>query len=107
MATAMTNYLRYGPNTQSAYGEIVQSEPFVSIRWGYFVVPIVTEGFAILFAVLSIFSNRPSRRVPLWKTSTLAVLACQHEERLELLQTTDKDIKEIEDEAERVKVTLL
>ncbi|GLI80470.1 hypothetical protein PoHVEF18_008825 [Penicillium ochrochloron] len=64
MATTMTNYLRYGPNTQSAYGEIVQGEPFVSIRWGYFAVPIVTEGFAILFAILSIVSNRWSRRVP-------------------------------------------
>jgi hypothetical protein len=106
MATTMTNYLRYGPNTQSAYGEIVQSEPFVSIRWGYFVVPIVTEGFAILFAILSIVSNRRSRRVPLWKSSTLAVLACQHEERLGLLQTTGKDISEIQDEAKNAEVQL-
>lgn len=106
MATAMTNSLRYGPNTQSAYGEIVQGEPFVSIRWGYFVVPIVTEGFAILFAILSILGNRQSRRVPLWKSSTLAVLACQHEERLGLLQTTGRDISEIQDEAKKAEVQL-
>lgn len=106
MATAMTDYLRYGPNTQSAHGEIIQSEPFVSIRWGYFVVPIVTEGLAILFAILSIFSNRQSRRVPLWKSSTLAVLACQHAERLGLLQTTGKGINEIQDEAEKAEVRL-
>lgn len=106
MATAMTDYLRYGPNTQSADGEIVQSEPFVSIRWGYFVVPIVTEGLAILFAILSIFSNRQSRHVPLWKSSTLAVLACQHAERLGLLQTTGKDINEIQDEADKAEVRL-
>ncbi|KAJ5600170.1 hypothetical protein N7450_001237 [Penicillium hetheringtonii] len=106
MATAMTDYLRYGPNTQSAYGEIVKREPFVSIRWGYFVVPIVTEGFAILFAILSIFSNRQSRRVPLWKSSTLAVLACQHEERLGLLQTTGKDVSKIQDEAKKAEVRL-
>lgn len=106
MATAMTIYLRYGPNTQTAHGEIDQSEPFVSIRWGYFVVPIVTEGFAILFAVLSILSNRQSRRVPLWKSSTLAVLACQHEERLGLLQATGKDIITIKDEAEKAEVRL-
>jgi hypothetical protein len=107
MATAMTNYLRYGPNTQSAHGETIQSEPFVSIRWGYFVIPIVTEWFAILFAILSIFSNRQSRRVPLWKSSTLAVLACQHEKRLALLQTTGKDIETIRNEAEHAEVRLL
>lgn len=106
MATAMTDYLRYGPNTQSARGEIVRSEPFVSIRWGYFVVPIVTEGFAILFAIMSILSNRRSRRVPLWKSSTLAVLACRHEEQLGLLQTTGKDLDDIQSEAEKAKVQL-
>ncbi|KAJ9485133.1 hypothetical protein VN97_g8217 [Penicillium thymicola] len=106
MATAMTNYLRYGPNTQLAHGERIQSEPFVSIRWGYFIVPIVTEGLAILFAILSILSNRQSRRVPLWKSSTLAVLACEHKERLGLLNTTGKDLDEIEDEAKKAKVVL-
>jgi hypothetical protein len=105
MATAMTDYLRYGPNTLSAHGEVVQSEPFVFIRWGYFVVPIVTEGCAILFAILSIFSNRRSR-VPLWKSSTLAVLACQREKQRGLLQTTRKDINEIKDEAQKAKVRL-
>ncbi|KAG2002771.1 hypothetical protein GB937_009537 [Aspergillus fischeri] len=106
MATAMTDHLRYGPNTQSAQGEIVQSEPFVFIRWGYFVVPIVTEGLAILFAVSSIFNNRRSRRVPLWKSSTLAVLACQHEARLGLLQTSGKDINEIQHEASKAEARL-
>lgn len=106
MSTAMTNYLRYGPNTQSARGEKIQSEPFVFIRWGYFIVPIVTEGLAILFAILSILGNRQSRRVPLWKSSTLAVLACEHKEQLGLLQTTGKDLNEIEDEAKKAEVAL-
>lgn len=78
MATTITNYLRYGPKAQSAHGEIIQSESFVSIRWWYFVLPIVTEGLAILFAIFSIMSNRQSRRIPLWKSSALAVLACRH-----------------------------
>lgn len=106
MATAMTDYLRYGPNPQTAYGEKVEIVPFVSIRWGYFVVPIVTEAFAIAFALLSIFSNRRSRGVPLWKSSTLAVLACQVEERLGLLRATDKGLVEIQTEAETAKVRL-
>jgi hypothetical protein len=106
LATAMTDYLRYGPNMQTAYGDRVESVPFVSIRWGYFVVPIVTEGLAILFAILSIFNNRRSRQVPLWKSSTLAVLACQHEERFGLLHTTGRDLNEIEAAAQKAKVRL-
>ncbi|OQE36241.1 hypothetical protein PENCOP_c012G03539 [Penicillium coprophilum] len=106
MAAAMTDSLRYGPNSQSAHGEVVQSEPFVFIRWRYFIVPIVTEGFAILFAILSIFSNRHSRRVPLWKSSTLAVLACQYEEGPGLIQSTGRDINEIRDEAEKAEARL-
>jgi hypothetical protein len=102
----MTNYVRYGPDTQTAQGELIESVPFVSIRWGYFVVPIVTEGFAILFAILSIINNRKSRNVPLWKSSTLAVLECRHEERLGLLQTTGKDINQIQAEAQKAEVRL-
>jgi hypothetical protein len=106
MATAMTDYIRYGPDTQAAEGELIESVPFVSIRWGYFVVPIVTEGFAILFAVLSIINNRRSRNVPLWKSSALAVLECRHEERLGLLQTTGKDITQIDADAQKAEVRL-
>jgi hypothetical protein len=106
MATAMSDYLRYGPNILFARGEIVQSLPFVSIRWGYFIVPIITEGFAILFAVLSIISNRKSRNIPLWKSSTLAILDCQHEEQLGLLSTTGRDLNEIEAKAMKAQARL-
>jgi hypothetical protein len=106
MATAMMSYLRYASDSQTAEGELIESVPFVSIRWGYFVVPIVTEGFAILFAILSIINNRKSRNVPLWKSSTLAVLECRHEERLGLLQTTGKDINQIDADAQKAQVRL-
>ncbi|KAL4861492.1 hypothetical protein BDV12DRAFT_64986 [Aspergillus spectabilis] len=106
MATAMTDYLRYTSDAHTAQGELIESVPFVSIRWGYFVVPIVTEGFALLFAILSIINNRKSRNVPLWKSSTLAVLECQHEERLGLLQTTGKDINQIDADAQKAEVRL-
>jgi hypothetical protein len=106
MATAMTEYLRYGPNTLLACGETIRSEPYVSIRWGYFTISIVTEGLSILFAFLSVFSNRRSRRVPLWKSSSLAVLACQHEERRGLLQGTGRDVSEIQADAKKASVRL-
>ncbi|KAL2847777.1 hypothetical protein BJY01DRAFT_234169 [Aspergillus pseudoustus] len=106
MANAMTDHVRYGPNTQTARGDLVERVPFVSIRWGYFVVPIVTEGFAILFAILSIINNRKSRNIPLWKSSSLAVLECHHEERLGLLHTTGRDLNEIQADAEKAKARL-
>jgi hypothetical protein len=59
-----------------------------------------------MFAVLTIFSNRKDSQVPLWKTSTLAVLACQLEKRLGLLQSTVLDIKELQDSAGKTEVRL-
>ncbi|KAL3428727.1 hypothetical protein BDV09DRAFT_190707 [Aspergillus tetrazonus] len=106
MATSMTHNVRYGPNMQPAHGNIIQSVAWVSIRWGYFVVPVVTEVVAIVFAVLSIFSTRKSRNVPLWKSSTLAVLAIQHNEQLGLLHGTDMDLDEIESAAKEAEVRL-
>lgn len=106
MAASMTDHLRDGPNAAAAHGERIESQPFVSIRWPYFIPPLATELMAILFAVLTIFSNRKDRHVPLWKTSTLAVLACQHEKRLGLLQSTFTDIKLLQDSAGRTEVRL-
>ncbi|KAJ0419240.1 hypothetical protein BJY00DRAFT_314297 [Aspergillus carlsbadensis] len=76
MATAMTEYLRYGPNTLLARGVTIHSESYVSIRWSYFIVPIVTE-------------------------------SCQHEKRLRLLQSTEKDVNDIQADAEKAGVRLL
>jgi hypothetical protein len=106
MAASMTDYLRRGPNAEAAHGERVERQPFVSIRWPYFIPPLATELMAIMFALLTIFSNRKDRQVPLWKTSTLAVLACQHEKRLGLLQSTVPDIKELQESAGKTEVRL-
>ncbi|KAL3432040.1 hypothetical protein BDV09DRAFT_187867 [Aspergillus tetrazonus] len=108
MAAAMTDYLRNGPNMLSATGDRVEIFPFVAIRWGYFVVPIVTETLAILFAVLTVLSNRKSKRVPLWKSSSLAVLACQVDEPAGLLRADagGKDLIEIQEAAEKTQVRL-
>ncbi|KAL4737945.1 hypothetical protein BDV11DRAFT_206339 [Aspergillus similis] len=106
MATAMTDYIRYGPNRQNATGETIQSVPYVLIQWWYFIVPVVTEAFAILFAILSVVNNRRSRHVPLWKSSALALLACQHEEESGLLQTSGKDLLELEAESGKTQALL-
>ncbi|KAH0425195.1 hypothetical protein CcaCcLH18_11129 [Colletotrichum camelliae] len=100
MAVSMTDYLRSGPNKKLVPGVRVDKIAFVSIRWGFFVGPAVIEALALLFAMLTIFSNRKNSKVPLWKSSALAVLACEHEKKSELLKTTAKDIKKIEKLAE-------
>ncbi|KAF4877657.1 hypothetical protein CGCSCA1_v003046 [Colletotrichum siamense] len=100
MAISMTDYLRSGPNSVLAEGKRVEQVSHVSIRWWFFAGPAAIEALALLFAVLTIFSNRKNSGVPLWKSSALAVLACEHEKKSELLKTTVKDIKKIEKLAE-------
>ncbi|KAL6228829.1 hypothetical protein BDW75DRAFT_246283 [Aspergillus navahoensis] len=106
MAASMTSYLHNGPNAQFALGEQVESVPFISIRWAYYIAPAITEAIAILFAVLTMISNRRSHNVPLWKSSALAVLDCQHNKQLRMLQCTVRDIQELQESAEKTAARL-
>ncbi|CAG7963955.1 unnamed protein product [Penicillium salamii] len=99
MAISMTNNLRYGTSGKAAFGYVIEKETYIHIRWGFFVVPCFIELLAVVFAVSSMVQNRRSRRVPLWKSSVLAVLACQYENGK--LFSTSKDIKRIYEEAEK------
>ncbi|KAK2731300.1 hypothetical protein FQN57_003459 [Myotisia sp. PD_48] len=106
MAARMTDTLRDQPDARRAHGNKVESETYVSIRWLYLIPLVVTELIAIIFAALTIFFSRRSHHVPLWKNSALAMLACQHNKHLGVLWTTSKDIKEIEETANKAKVQL-
>ncbi|KAJ5322669.1 hypothetical protein N7452_010958 [Penicillium brevicompactum] len=109
MAAAMTDRVRYGPNSLSAHGDLMLSEAYVYIHWWYFIVPAAAELLAIVFAVLTIVRNRKSRGVPLWKNSAIAVLECQlqkHDEQYGLLQSSGMSIDELNKQAEEVEVAL-
>ncbi|CAG8935855.1 unnamed protein product [Penicillium salamii] len=109
MATAMTNYLRYGTNGLTADGLVIQSVPWVSINWWWFLLPAVTMILIILLTVITLVQNRESRRVPLWKSSALAVLECRlqlYDEKLGSLQSAGRGVDEIEKEAKQIKVYL-
>ncbi|KAJ5353986.1 hypothetical protein N7541_006550 [Penicillium brevicompactum] len=109
MAAAMTDYVRYGPNSLSAHGDVMLSEAYVYIHWWYFIVPAAVELLAIVFAVLTIVRNRKSQGVPLWKNSALAVLECQlqkHNEQYGLLQSSGMSVDELNKQAEEVEVAL-
>ncbi|CAG8931921.1 unnamed protein product [Penicillium salamii] len=99
MATSMTNNLRYGTSGQDAFGDVIEKETYIHIRWWFFVAPCFIELLAVVFAITSMVQNRRSRRVPLWKSSVLAILACQYENGK--LFSTSKDIKRIYEEAEK------
>ncbi|KAJ4326309.1 hypothetical protein N0V84_003175 [Fusarium piperis] len=100
MATSMTDYLRSGPNSQTATGQRVEIVTYVTIRWMWFIGPGAIELAALLFAIMTMASNRKSRRVPLWKSSALAVLACRNESGDGLIHSKIKDIKKIEEMAQ-------
>ncbi|KAL4880340.1 hypothetical protein BJY04DRAFT_228630 [Aspergillus karnatakaensis] len=106
MATSMTNYMRDGPNAQFATGERIDTVTFVEIQWEYFLGPLAIEALVIVFAISTIFTNRKSRRTPLWKSSALAVLACHHDRQLDVLESKVKDIKVIKKTAEKASVRM-
>lgn len=108
MATAMTDYLRYGPNSLSAYGDVIQNEAYVYIHWWYVSVPAATELLAILLAILTIVRNRKSRGVPLWKNSALAVLGCQlqKDEQYGLLHSSGESVDQVKKQAKDTMVAL-
>lgn len=106
MATSMTNYVRTGPNMEVARGEYLEAVPFVVIRWYWFIGPAVIEVAVLVFLVLTIFHNRKSREIPVWKSSALAVLACQHDENSGTIQTRMKNIDELRREDGKKKARL-
>ncbi|KAF2155334.1 hypothetical protein K461DRAFT_292205 [Myriangium duriaei CBS 260.36] len=103
MAASMTDYIRSGPNKQIAKGMRVTRVTFVSIKWLWLIGPAIIELATLIFACTTIFRNRKSRGVPLWKSSALAVLACHYEGgpgiKAGLIRNMQKDVNEIENTA--------
>ncbi|RBR15918.1 uncharacterized protein FIESC28_07120 [Fusarium coffeatum] len=106
MATSMTDYIRSGPNMKLAKGSRLDTEIFVSVRWYWLIGPGLIELASLLFAVATIVSNGRKHKVPLWKSSALVLLACQHDEDEGLIRGTTKSMVEIEKKAKNLKVRL-
>ncbi|KAH6687280.1 hypothetical protein F5X68DRAFT_239822 [Plectosphaerella plurivora] len=95
MAAKMTDYLRAGPNGQLARGNQTEAVPFITIQWVWMAGPAAIEVLVLIFAIATIFDNRKSRDIPVWKSSALAVLACQHDETTGTLQSRMTSIDEL------------
>ncbi|KAL4900634.1 hypothetical protein BDW74DRAFT_188078 [Aspergillus multicolor] len=106
IANSTTEYLRRSPNDLRATGERIDRLTYVQIDWWYLIGPAAIQLMGLLFAGATIFLHRTSRRVPLWKSSALAVLACQHEQQLGIIHSKVKDIKQIEKAAGKAMVRL-
>jgi hypothetical protein len=104
MAMSMTDYLRNGLNGMLAMGDRIESRIFISIRWYWLVGPVAIELAGLILTVLTIVGNR--RNVPSWKSSALAVLACQHDEEENLMRAKVRDMQEIIKVAESSKIRL-
>ncbi|PTD06977.1 hypothetical protein FCULG_00005742 [Fusarium culmorum] len=99
MATNMTDYVRSGPNMQLATGVRIDTEIFVAVRWYWLIGPGLIELASLLFAVATIVSNTRKKKVPLWKSSALVLLACQHDADERLIRGTSESVTELEKRA--------
>ncbi|KAM0541067.1 hypothetical protein ACHAPJ_013392 [Fusarium lateritium] len=106
MARSMTDYLRSGPNMQLATGFRIETEIFVLIRWRWLIGPGLLELAALIFAVCTIAGNARKRKVPLWKSSALVLLTCQHDADAGQINGEFKDVKELKKMAKASKAQL-
>lgn len=96
MAAEMTDRVRSGPNEQAAYGSATEQVPYVFVRWLWLIGPGALEAAAILFAALTLMQNRTGFDTLPWKSSALAVLACEHVQDSNFIYRKTKDIGKIE-----------
>ncbi|KAJ4268979.1 hypothetical protein NW762_003050 [Fusarium torreyae] len=94
------------PNMQLATGFRVETEIFVLIRWWWLIGPGLLELAALIFAVCTIVGNTRKRKVPLWKSSALVLLACRHDADAGQIQGEFKDVKDLKKVAKVSKAQL-
>lgn len=106
MADSMTTYLRSRPDALKLTGYTVVEKVFVHIQWYWLAGPVIMDLAAVLLALSTIISNRRNRYPP-WKSSTLAMLACSHDEDDQVIRSRVKNIKDIETFAKNCSVKLV
>ncbi|KAJ4002681.1 hypothetical protein NW752_002497 [Fusarium irregulare] len=106
MASSMTEYLRSGPNTQLAKGNQIEPQNYVVVNWYWLIGPAILELAALIFAICTIVSNARKHKVPLWKSSALVLLTCQHDEDEGLIRGTTETVAELEQRAKSSRAKL-
>ncbi|KAH6678192.1 hypothetical protein B0J14DRAFT_316769 [Halenospora varia] len=107
IATSMTNRIRLSPNAVQVNGTEWNSVVYIQVHWVWLILPVAVVLMTTVFLVLTIISNR-RLKAPLWKSSTLALLAHGLDDRaLRKLDVAGDDLLKAGEVSEDVNVHLL
>jgi hypothetical protein len=73
MVESMTNQLRATYNV-TAYGQSINPVVFIQVQWAWITLPLVVEIISIVFFAIILLQSARTAGLPLWKSSTVAVL---------------------------------
>jgi hypothetical protein len=74
VAESMTGQLQESNEIIQAHGLTSKAIVYIRIRWIWLSLSVVVELAGVFLVVVTIFSNRRGNRVPLWKSSSAALL---------------------------------
>ncbi|KAK4123833.1 hypothetical protein N657DRAFT_656169 [Parathielavia appendiculata] len=73
MVDSMTDQLRSSYNV-AAVGQSLVPEVFIEVEWAWITLPLVVQFITIVFVVIIMIKSARTPGLPLWKSSTVAVL---------------------------------
>jgi hypothetical protein len=106
MAASMTNHLRSVQDHDILFGNNVQTNLFVNVRWYWLSGPAVLELASLLLAIMTIIWDVKTSALPPWKSSALALLVCVYDKQAGLVQNQVEDIRDARDLAKHSTIHL-
>ena len=73
MVDSMTNQLRSTYNI-TAYGQSLNPVVFIEVQWAWITLPLIVQLISIAFTVTLVIQSARTAGLPLWKSSTVALL---------------------------------
>jgi hypothetical protein len=73
MVESMTNQLRATYNV-TVQGQSINPVVFIEVQWAWITLPLIVEIISIVFLVIILVQSARTAGLPLWKSSTVAVL---------------------------------
>jgi hypothetical protein len=74
LAIAMTNMIRSSSSKIMLEGESYQTEPYVSIQWGWLAFPLALLMLSLVFLICTIMKTSGDGATGIWKTSAMPAL---------------------------------
>jgi hypothetical protein len=110
MVTSMTDQLRSNHNI-TVQGQTIDSVVFVQVQWAWLALPLVVQLFSVVFLLMVLVQSGRIKDLPLWKSSTTAVLTYdvrfrEDEKEVGKLGTGVRSKKELKNLADSVEAKL-